>query len=279
VYSFEAQRKVTPSTASHSGAGITGASLQIPIECRLFEFRCGYCVIPSLSGARDHENTELMKVLSLGCAIAVTLASGGVGYEFGAERIGSGSYLALERTAPLEYYATAESFSEVENTKSSLEALCLRFTTAVRAKRLADWPAHAALPGSGTATEPRLASAIVDLEEGLKEFAGTDQELEVAQDLLLALKEARQSDRWIDVYLKELYDHPTHPVVGRLARDAIGIADQCGRQASLRAALLYLQSVPVEFQGNEKREVVPLQAGHWGQLASHDHRKAQSSGN
>jgi len=217
-----------------------------------------------------------MKVPSPVWVVVALLSAGGVGYHLAAERKDSGSWLALERTPPLEYYATQESFSEVENTKSSLEALCLRFRTAVRAKRVADREANVRSCGAGAASEPHLDSAIADLEQGMSEFAGTDQELDVAEDLLLALKMAKQFDRWVDVYLKALYEHPTHRVVARLARDAASIANQCGREQNVLAGLLYMRSIPMEFQGNSRREAAHLPAGNQSALASHDQQNLQS---
>jgi len=220
-----------------------------------------------------------MKMRGFCCVTIAMVAGGAVGYELGAERKDPGSWLSLERTPPLEYYARQESFSEVENSKSSLEALCLRFRTAVRVKRVADRAANATSSGAGPTSEPHLDSAIADLEQGMNEFAGTDQELDVAEDLLLALKMAKQFDRWTDVYLKALYEHPTHPVVARFAHEAVSIANECGRQLSVLAGLLYLQSIPVEYQANTKLAGAASEAGKWSQLTSHEHQSLQSSRN
>jgi len=216
-----------------------------------------------------------MKTRSIGCMIVAILAAGEVGYRLGAEREDSVSWLARETTPPLEYYAAPESFSEVEDAKSSLQALCLRFTTAVHAKMVAAYRSQVGPSGAGSASEPHLKDVIEDLEQGMREFAGTEQELDVAQDLLLALKKAKQLDRWIDVYLKELYEHPTHPVVARLADEAVSIANQCGRQQSVAAGLLYLQSIPAKFQGNNNLAAALLHAGNRSQLATHDDQNLQ----
>jgi hypothetical protein len=193
-------------------------------------------------------------------ALALALV-GGVSYRMGSQRVGALAYLAADKTAPLEYYITEKSFSEVENAKSSLEGLCWRFRTAVRAKRVTDRTLRAGTSEGTGALEPHLDRAISELEEGMQEFSGTDQEVEVGADLLLAMKTSRQFERWTELYLRLLYSRPTHPIIAGLTNEAVAIAERCGRQESLRAALEHLRGIPAEFQTNRFAPADLLRAG------------------
>jgi len=120
--------------------------------------------------------------------ILIAMAAGGIGYLLGAQRENSLARLEENTISPLDYYMTQESFSEVENAKANLEGLCARFRTEFQTKWVADHESGTNSLLNSPVSEQLLETAIADLARGVKEFAGTDQELEVAQDLLFALK-------------------------------------------------------------------------------------------
>jgi len=176
--------------------------------------------------------------------------------------IASDDLLAPGITPSLEYYLSQDSFSEAENTKATLEALCQRFRTEIQAKRLADHQSVAQASTYNPISEPHLTNAIADLDQAMREFSGTEQEMEIAQDLLLALKKAGRYDRWLDVYLTALYEHPTLPVVSRFAGDALVIGKRCGETKRVRAGLDHLLEIPFDFKGRESIESAELRANH-----------------
>jgi hypothetical protein len=97
--------------------------------------------------------------------------------------------------------------------------------------------------------EQILKRAIAAGEAALREFEGTEQQLEVAQRLLQALQLAGRFDRWTEVYLGALQEHPTHPFVARLAHDAVRISELAGQQERVTEALQYLSAFPADLAG------------------------------
>ena len=211
-----------------------------------------------------------MKKQALGGAILVALLACAAVYYTRTQPDTSTFILAAETMPAKEYYTTQKSFSEVENVIATLEGLCEKVRMEIQARRAAEQRATANARGADPQTEPHLSTAIAELEQVMSEFAGTDQELDVAQDLLLALKKANQLDRWLDVYLKGLYEHPTHPVVARFAQDAVVVARRCGREENVLAAFQHLEHIPLDFPGKSTVDVVLRQAEKRNQVALED---------
>lgn len=99
-----------------------------------------------------------------------------------------------------------------------------------------------------------LERAIRAAEAAMREFKGTEQQLEAAQVLLVVLQKAERFDRWTEVFLEALYKHPTHPVVARFAHDAVRISELAGQQKQVLDALAYLSDFPAEFAGRGEIE-------------------------
>jgi hypothetical protein len=150
---------------------------------------------------------------------------------------------------PIEYYSNEESFSEVENAKAVLEGLCQRFRIEIQARRVASQRPGFEASGGRVTSEQHLESTVADLEKGMAEFIGTDQQLAVIRDLLFTLKKTKQFDRWTEVYLQALYEHPTHPVVADLAEEAIFISGLCGREKAVGTGLSHVNQIPFSFPG------------------------------
>lgn len=122
----------------------------------------------------------------------------------------------------------------------------------IQAKRIADERAVSTATGLKPGLEPHIQETIAELKRGINEFAGTSQQLDVAQDLLLALKTAKEFDGWLQVYLTALYEQPTHPVVARFASEAVQVANLCGREQEVLIGLGHVAEIPVEFEGKPR---------------------------
>jgi len=176
--------------------------------------------------------------------ILLALAIGGAGGYFGAYKT------EASRSLPdLELLAGPDTFSRVKNTKSMLDAMSRRAKISIMEAVVAYWQ----LPKT-TDTEKRIAQEnlgriIRAAESTMQEFDGTEQQAVVAQALLLALQEAKLYDRWTEVYLRTLYEHPTCPVILTSAANAISFSDSVGQQARVLAALRWLNGHPLDTMG------------------------------
>jgi hypothetical protein len=159
-------------------------------------------------------------------------------------------------TPALDYLIAPESYSRVHNTKATLAGLSLQMRIQSESGLLANSKLR-----PGTASEGGVEKYLRQLELGVHEFAGTEQELEFLQDMLLALKSAGRFEQWTDVYLRTLYQHPTHQVIAQFAAEAISIGKAAGRDKAVLAALSHVAGIPVEFDGKEKIAAVLMEAG------------------
>jgi len=186
----------------------------------------------------------------LGIWIALSAA---VGYMFGSHRQDTGSVLPVQQKIPLEFYLNEHSFSEIENTKSTLEALCQQFLTELQSRHHASALGAAGQPFLGSPLyRVDVPGAIQELEQGIKQFKGTDQELVVVRELLFLLKREALYDRWLDVYLSALYRHPTHALIADRVPEAERISEAAGRQYELANAFEFLRHIPVESPAKEQ---------------------------
>lgn len=189
-----------------------------------------------------------MNWAQIALTVLAPVVAGCVGYLAGATREPAVSHLPADATVALEYLVSSESFSEIEQARSVLDALANRYV--VQARMLiarassAGQNAHENRPP--TANRP-VRAAIAALEEAIAEFDGTGQELQLLPTLLNALKRERLHDRWIEVYLNALYHHPTHRVVGNLAEEALLLGWAVGREEEVIAALRHVSAIPLRF--------------------------------
>jgi hypothetical protein len=218
--------------------------------------------------AQTEKGRPCTRIAQLVFAALLALTTGGAGYFIGGQR--EAVFLAKDAIPSLDCFTTQNSFSEIENSKAGLEALSARFRMEVQARRLAGISSASSAGVSGSASEPRIGEAIADLEWGMNEFAGTEQELCLAQELLLALKRANRFDRWVQVYLQMLYQHPTHPAVTRFIDSAIQISQLAGHEEEMLEALRYLNLSPIEFQGKENVQAALLRADRKRRLAHNE---------
>lgn len=171
-------------------------------------------------------------------------------------RVIRGNYLPAESTPQLDYLANPDSFSRVQNTINSLEALCRQRCLQVEAKlvSLERFPALA-LP-----QRQRQVDAVLEsLQRGMTEFAGTEQGMEMTGELLNVLKSQRKYSEWIDVYMRTVYERPMHPLVARCAADAVSFADLTGQKEEVLVALRHAAAIPLGFRG--KAQIAAVLAG------------------
>ncbi len=191
---------------------------------------------------------EFLQAHFLFWTIAIALASGCTGYWLHAHDSEGSRTWPAGSIPGVDYLTPPQSFSRVENTRNTLRALCVRERLEIQKTILLAEKRSAVR----SRADESLESAIRECESAMHEFEGTDQEVYLAQDLLAALKRARRFDRWTEVYLKIVYQHPTHPVVGYLVRDAITVGRLGGYQDKVLAALKHLSAIPIEFENKNR---------------------------
>lgn len=184
-----------------------------------------------------------MRLTKTIAGILICLAVGGAGgYFFGAQK----TEASLERSNSVEFLVEPDTFSRVQNTKNMLDALSKQARTAI----LHAIGTYQQLP-QDSESERKKAEEILDhiihvSESAMREFDGTEQQTVVAQALLLALQEGGRYERWTEVYLKMLYEHPECPVIVTSAPNAVRFGKLAGQQNQVVAALVSLDCRPLD---------------------------------
>lgn len=181
--------------------------------------------------------------------VLIAVAAGALGYCAHA-RLRDSAMLPDSRHALRNGCVTGRSFSEIHNTRAAVEELGTRYLLDVTA-RLQRAPC---VNGGGTVPSQArgLEEAILDLEEAMRSFRGTGQEFTVARVLLKALRNSERHDRWLEVYFEILYRHPTQPLIGNLAGEAVLAANAAGLEAKLVAGFEHVTAIPLEFETKER---------------------------
>jgi hypothetical protein len=96
------------------------------------------------------------------------------------------------------------------------------------------------------------AQARTDLENAIAEFKGSEQEMDLVQEMLWLVQRQGDYAHWTEVYLSALYTHPTHPMIGVFAERARRYSQLCGREKSLVDAIQFLKNIPMEYDGKQK---------------------------
>ena len=211
-----------------------------------------------------------MKTLQLAIAMLLVLTAGGSGYFL--RGLHDNPLTMLPTSLPeLDFFISEQSFSEVANAKALLQALSERYISEVRVLRYLDGTQSSSeVPSPFPADQEPLSVTIDVLQKGVEAFEGTGQELEVAYDLLLTLKSAGQYDRWLEVYLRALYEHPTHGLVEVFARDAVSIGRAVGRESEVVRGFRHLSDIPIEFKAKQRVQQLLAPPGNLGQLSQND---------
>jgi hypothetical protein len=183
----------------------------------------------------------------------LALVSAGAGYLLRAQKTDGSLVLSVRDVVQEEYLVAPDSYSRVENTKNTLDGLCTRVRLGIQEATEAYDRLARNKTSKGRAAVV-LERAIRDAETTMGEFEGTEQQLYVVQDLLGLLERARRFEQWTQLYLKALYERPTHCVVSHLAHKAVRISKLAGQQKQVLDALRYLAAVPAEFGGRAEIE-------------------------
>jgi hypothetical protein len=183
----------------------------------------------------------------------LAFVAGGFGYYLHAFRENSTTTISAQRIAGFDYYVSWESFSEVDEAKALLQASATQFIQDLRER-----------PGvgvfkvnNGTASHSQgknnqLTRAIQDLEQRISEFKGTQQELLLVQELLWVLWREDQYDRMIDAYLRVIYMHPTHILVGHFADKVLQSSQRVGREQEVMKAFRHVLNNPLDFEAKQQ---------------------------
>lgn len=162
---------------------------------------------------------------------------------------------SLSGVPSLDYFIADQSFSEIKNAKAVLAGLADRFREEFQVQRCMQFQATTSAIGAGPARlgNPRYPERMIqELESGISEFSGTDEELVLTGDLLRVLRADGLYDRWLRIYLSALYAHPTNGIVAAYARDAMVIAQGVGRQNEVVNALRLVDSIPLDFESKSQ---------------------------
>jgi hypothetical protein len=199
--------------------------------------------------------------------IVLSLVSGGAGYMLRAQKTDGSLVLSAKDVIQGDYLAPPDCYSRVKNTINSLDGLCTRIRLGIQESAVVydKLVRHGGAPSAQAALV--LERATREAETALRDFEGTDQQLYILQDLLHLLERAGQFDRWNQLYVGAVYEHPTHPVVSRLARQAISISKQVGEQKQVLDALRSLATLPGEFGCKDQVEAtLTAESGCFAQL-------------
>lgn len=136
------------------------------------------------------------------------------------------------------------SFSEVARAKGNLRRVSGELIAALQMQRLKNASARGMEDHEKAG---RLLESIEEFTEARQELVGTPYESVLLHKLLDLLRDADQQERWLDLYLSFLYEHPMDELVGRLADDAVVIARRTNREPQLMKALQFVGTIPLTF--------------------------------
>jgi hypothetical protein len=150
----------------------------------------------------------------------------------------------------LDYFMPVQSFSEVETARARLHALAARSLQELRHRRLDAGRPDNVVEGQEFRREQEIARLIEDFHMAIHEFSRTGYEWLFVQDLLWLLKNEQRHEEWITVYLQALYRQPIHPMIGRLAPEAVRMGEQARREDEVLEAISLLRGIPKQFTVN-----------------------------
>jgi hypothetical protein len=172
-----------------------------------------------------------------------------VGYVSGALHQDAVALLLAQQTPGIDYLSRTCSFSEVDSAKAYLEGVSNRWLIELRQRRYA----AGLLPGNRKRpNQQHSEQAINDLLGAIDEFQGTGQEFAFVEDLLAFLNGQEQRNRWVEVYTRLLYQHPTDFRTGALAQRAVAMARAVGREEDVLRAFQHLSDIPLDFGTKEQ---------------------------
>jgi hypothetical protein len=198
-----------------------------------------------------------MKIRMTFCFLALVGALGGLGVAWHRLTRPETAVSSAHDIPPLEYFASSSSFSEIEQARAQLQALARRHLYELQLRQAElQRAAQTGEPRQRAQAATQLRQLAAELERALGEFRGTGEEPLLTTGLLILLASERAHARWLDVYLRLLYQRPTEPVVGRLAEEAVTAGRATGSLEEVMAALRHVTWIPLEFEGKQSVRAV-----------------------
>lgn len=198
---------------------------------------------------------ESRGVHALLAAVLLGCVAGGFGYYLRAFGEPTISTLAAREIPSVGYFVSTLTFSEVAEAKALLEASAEQIIQELRERPGAGVArVNASVIPRGEGSNSPYTRAVRDLESSIAEFKGTAQEIVLSQEMLWLLWRESQYDRFVEVYLNTLYEHPTAGLVGRFAGKALQSSRIVGREEEMLKAFRQVTSIPTEFVS--KRQVI-----------------------
>jgi len=201
--------------------------------------------------------SRLFRGLTFAALVAASSLSGGYYWRGLQDR--AASSLGLSDVPAFEAFYESESFSEIENTRSLLRAVANRTLTEARIHRDLIKPPTTAKPYAGPTYTAQ--DVITELDRAVEELAGTEEALQLTQELLDLFRHQKLYGRWVERYLQALYRSPMHPMVGRLAGEAITFGRAAGREGEVVSALNHVAEIPLDFGGKHEVELALASRG------------------
>ena len=162
---------------------------------------------------------------------------------------------------PLDYQSP-QSTSEIKNAQAALNTLAQQYLIKVKVERRTMLSVSGAgLQAGSHPSTIREAQLIEQIVYGISEFKGTEQELCLVQELLLLFESEKRLDRWLDVYLRALYEHPTEVRINRFVGEAVRISKATRREGELLAAFEYLDRIPFDFSAKDQARACLIPSG------------------
>lgn len=203
------------------------------------------------------------------CATVFAMAVGAVGYYLRAFQSDAANMLSRQSMESFDYYFTWDSFSQIEEAKSLLKAEAAQVIVELRTRpNVGAFTYSDSRSVTPEAKATGFAQAVKDMERAIAEFKGTEQELELVKDFLWLLQREENYNRWLDVYMTTLYEHPTHPLVGDFAGRALNFSREQGREKELKRAFQHLENIPLDFETKHQVSAALLAGKHWAQNAA-----------
>ena len=146
---------------------------------------------------------------------------------------------------PVEEFLFWDSFSEVDQTRALLRALCLRSIAEIRVRYLE----RRGLPAADEAEQRRrvedgLTAALRETRDQIADFEGTAEEWLLHGELLRLLMRAERHGEWLDAYVDLVQRNPTDGQIEAQEPRAREMARQLGRGAELEPVLEHWAQLP-----------------------------------
>lgn len=193
-------------------------------------------------------------------AIVLMTGAGAAGYYGRAFHEKPVTSLSRGALPAIEYFVSGQSFSEVEEAKTLLQASVERMIQEIRDRSgVGGSPRGCKVSGRDSSQDQETRQMVSDLERRIAEFKGTVYELALVREYLWLLSREEQPERFLEVYLSALYPHPTDELVGLFADKALRASRFLGREPEVLKAFEYVNTIPFEFAG--KRGILAVLEG------------------